>query len=245
MGRDGAEGRLGLMCFLSPCSTTASRTATTPAMLPCSGPKVGSLGLWEEGEGGSGLPSLSEVHPSVCSPSCGEADSALALFQGSAGEELRATLSSKPQVGASPRSSPPASGWVGWPGLSPPRQAGKAGVPQHLSGLAVPPSPHAGAREQPSGCQLLLSASPKRPSAPTWLQQQTPKAFALWPVGKDRVCATAPLGMSLLPVPPNFIRPSLPSLSRSDSPGSQHSPKTAQTHRNRHAFLFLIHSVLD
>ena len=169
MGRDGAEGRSGLMLLLSPRSTTASRTATTPAMPPCSGPKVGSLwlGLWEGGEGGSGLPSLGEVHPSVHSPSRGNADPALSLFQGSAGEEPRATRSSKPQVGASPRSSPPASGSVGWLGLSPTRQAGKAGAPRRLPGLAVTPSPRAGAREQRAGCQLLLSASPKRPSAPT------------------------------------------------------------------------------
>lgn len=163
MGRDGAEGRSGLMLFLSPCSMTASRTATTPAMLPCLGPKVELLwlGLWEGGEGSSGLLSLGEVHPSVRSSSHGKADPALALLQGSAGEELRATRSSKPQVGASPRSSPPASGWAGWLGLSPPRQAGKAGSPWCLSGLAVTPSPCTGAWEQPAGCQPLLSASPK------------------------------------------------------------------------------------
>uniref|UniRef100_A0A8C3MH68 Uncharacterized protein n=1 Tax=Geospiza parvula TaxID=87175 RepID=A0A8C3MH68_GEOPR len=37
------QAEVGLMIFLSPCSTMANPTATTPATLPCSGPK-GSAG---------------------------------------------------------------------------------------------------------------------------------------------------------------------------------------------------------
>lgn len=62
---------------------------------------------------------------------------------------------------------------------------------------------------------------------------------------QDPSWSTAVPGISLLPALPDFTRSSLPSLSRSDVQGSQHNLKTAQTHRNRHAFLFLIHPVLD
>lgn len=61
------KGGAGLMLFVSPRSTTASRTATTPAMPPCSGLKVGQLGLGL-GQGGAGG---SRSHLSGrCSPRC-------------------------------------------------------------------------------------------------------------------------------------------------------------------------------
>lgn len=63
--------------------------------------------------------------------------------------------------------------------------------------------------------------------------------------GQDVSWSTAVPGTSLLPAQPDFICSSLPSLSRSDVQGSQHYLKTAQTHGDRNAFLFLIHPVLD
>lgn len=62
---------------------------------------------------------------------------------------------------------------------------------------------------------------------------------------QDLSWSTVVPGISLLPAQPDFMHSSLPSLSRSDVQGSQHNLKTAQTHRSRHAFLFLIHPVLD
>lgn len=67
------------MVFLSPCSMMANPTATTPAMLPCLGPKVGACGGAVEGVKGLGLLCLGELQPSVCSPSHGSADPAPSL----------------------------------------------------------------------------------------------------------------------------------------------------------------------
>lgn len=44
------------MLFLFPCSMMANLTATTPATLPCSGPKVGACGGVVEGVRGLGAP---------------------------------------------------------------------------------------------------------------------------------------------------------------------------------------------
>lgn len=169
------KGGAGLMLFVSPRSTTASRTATTPAMPPCSGLKVGQLGLGL-GQGGAGG---SRSHLSVrCSPRCSPRcipwctchPTAMltplpSLFQGLAGEEPRATRSSKPQVGACPRSPPPASGSRGWLGLSRARQAGKAGMPTRLSGLVChQPSCLSPALVSVLGLNLLGSSSSLPPA---------------------------------------------------------------------------------
>lgn len=105
------------MLFVSPCSTMANPTATTPATLPCLGPKVGACGGVREG-----LRGLLASSSPLCAHHAMAVLTLLHLFQGSAGEELRATRSNKPQVGASfgaPLLSP--APWAGW-GCSPPGQ---------------------------------------------------------------------------------------------------------------------------
>lgn len=127
----------GADALLSPRSMMASRTATTPAMLPCSDPKVRSpwLGFWEGGRKGRGL------HAPIsqrCIPLCARCPAAsltpLSLLQGSAGEEPRATRSSKAQVGASLWSSLEAR----WAAGAVPRVTAVPGVSPLMSPLSRP-----------------------------------------------------------------------------------------------------------
>lgn len=140
---------------------------------------------------------------------------------------------------------PPAP-WAGW-GCPPP--PGKRGRQAHRG---IPPG---GCDSQPSrrcsGATCWVPAPPLHQPQATVSTRLAPaadaKGFCFVACRQRRALSRSTVvpGMSLLPGQPDFIHSSLPSLSRSDGQGSQHGPKTAQTHCDRHAFLFLIHSVLD
>lgn len=222
MGRYGAEGRCGADALSLSPQHDGKPYCNHPCYAALFGPKgrAAVAGVVAGRSKGLRVPSLSEVQPSVQPlvqpsvhlPSHSDADPTPSLFQGLAGEELRATRSSKLQVGACPRSSPPASGSSGWLGLSPARQAGKAGMPPRPSGLAVSP-----ALMSVLGLNLLGSSS-SLPPAPGTISTH----FAL-AVDTKGFCfgtrwqrqglswSTVVSGVSLLPSPP-CLHPPLSSI---------------------------------
>lgn len=139
--------------------------------------------------------------------------------------------------------------------LPPSGQAGWDCTPQASGeGRQAAASPQAGCDTQPSrqrsGATCWVPAPPLHQPSMTISTRLAPatdaKAFCFVACQQRQGLSRSTVvpGIPLLPDQPHFIsHPSLPSLSRSG--GSQHSLKTAPTHANRHAFLFLIHCVLD